>query len=132
MLPKSGDFIIITKAQKDEMLLYEYGIPAVAPCSENEFLSDAQYKKIKSRFKHCILLWDNDLPGISAANKIRKKYPDLEVVFLPIKGPDKDISDFRKAHGHKKTLELIEQTKAYYEKKWAEEEKFAWIKDCFE
>ena len=117
MLPKNGEFLVCTKSLKDVMLLYEYGIPAIAPCSENEFLSDTQYERIKSRFKHILLLWDNDLPGISAANKIRKKHPDIEVMFLPIKGPDKDISDFRKAHGNKRTLELIEQTKAYYEKK---------------
>jgi len=36
---------------------------------------------------------------------------------LPIHGGDKDISDFRKVHGHKKTLELIEKAKEYYEEK---------------
>lgn len=132
MLPKTGDYIVITKSLKDVMVLYEYGIPAIAPCSENEFLSDAQYDKIRSRFKHVLLLWDNDLPGISAANKIRKTHSDIEVLFLPIKGSDKDLSDFRKAHGTKKTLELIEQTKIYYEKKWSEEEKFAWVKDLID
>jgi len=38
------------------MLFYEFGIPAIAPCSENEFLSEAQYERIRKRFKHCILL----------------------------------------------------------------------------
>ena len=38
-------------------------------------------------------------------------------MFLPLKGPDKDISDYRKAHGLRKTQELIDKTKAYYEEK---------------
>jgi DNA primase len=99
------------------MVLYEYGIPAIAPCSENEFLSEVQYKKIKSRFKHIIVNFDNDKAGISSMRKLKKQYPELDFAFLPIHGGDKDISDFRKAHGHRKTLELIEQTKAYYAKK---------------
>lgn len=127
-IPKEGDFIVFTKSLKDVMLFYEFGIPAIAPCSENEFLSEAQYERIRKRFKHCILLWDNDLPGISAANKIRKKYPDIDVVFLPIHGGDKDISDFRKVHGHKKTLELIEKAKEYYEEKWRKEDEIREIK----
>lgn len=56
MLPKSGEFVIATKSLKDVCVLYEYGIPAIAPCSENEFLTDVQYEKIKKRFKHIGLL----------------------------------------------------------------------------
>ena len=67
MLPKTGDYVVVGKALKDVMTLYEYGIPAVAPCSENEFLSDVQYNKLKSRFKHILLLYDNDKPGLHAA-----------------------------------------------------------------
>lgn len=130
MLPKSGEFVVITKSLKDLCVLYEYGIPAIAPCSENEFLSDAQYERICKRFKHRLLLWDNDLPGVSSANKIRKKHSDIEVMFIP-KG-DKDISDYRKAHGHQKTLDLIEKTKAYYEEKWREEDEIGCLKDCFD
>jgi DNA primase len=99
------------------MVLYEYGIPAIAPCSENEFLSEAQYERIKARFNHVIVNYDQDRPGCTAMIKLREKYPELEFAFLPIHGGDKDISDYRKAHGHKKTLELIEKTKEYYEKK---------------
>lgn len=51
MLPESGDILIITKALKDVMVLYEYGIPAIAPCSENLFITEAQYNHLKERFK---------------------------------------------------------------------------------
>ena len=33
------------------MLLYEFGIPAVAPNSENQFVTESQLEKIKSKFK---------------------------------------------------------------------------------
>jgi DNA primase len=117
MLPKHGEYIVITKSQKDCMLLYEYGIPAIAPCSENEFLTEVQYNRIKSRFKHVICNYDNDLPGIHSMCKLKKKYPELEFAFLPIHGGSKDISDFFKNNGKRKTQELIDKTKAYYEEK---------------
>mgnify|MGYP002519459507 FL=1 len=41
-LPKTGDVLLITKSQKDVMLAYELGIPAIAPCSEVLFLSNKQ------------------------------------------------------------------------------------------
>lgn len=123
MLKKQGDdYIVVTKSLKDVMTLYEYGIAAIAPCSENEFLTESQYKRLKNKYKHVILLYDNDNPGLHSAWTIRKKFPDIEVIYLPINGGDKDISDFRKQHGHKKTLELINKTKAYYEEKWTKEE----------
>ena len=56
MLPKTGDSVVITKSLKDVMCLYEYGISAIAPCSENMFLTDSQYEKLKNRFKHIGLL----------------------------------------------------------------------------
>ena len=69
-LPKSGNFIIITKSLKDVMALWQFGIPAIAPNSENSFLSDIQYNKLKLKFKDIYLFYDNDLPGIKSANKI--------------------------------------------------------------
>ena len=42
MLPKHGEFIVITKSLKDVMVLYSFGIPAIAPISENCFVTDAQ------------------------------------------------------------------------------------------
>lgn len=117
MLPKEGgEYLVFTKSLKDVMTLYEYGITAIAPCSENLFVSETQYKKLQNKFWKRILLYDNDIPGVSAMAKIKKKYPDLKVMFLPRHGGDKDISDYRKAHGYKKTLELIEQSKNSYEK----------------
>ena len=113
-LPKSGDTLIITKSMKDIMCLYEYGITSIAPCSENVFVTDTQYKRLKSRFKYIFLLYDNDLPGIRASVKIHKQYPDIKVMFIPKKSGCKDFSDYRKTYGDKKTQELIKQAKEYY------------------
>lgn len=128
MLSKDGgDDLVITKSLKDVAVLYEYGITAIAPCSENVFITDAQYQKLKTKFKNIYLNYDNDEAGLKAMCKIKKQYPELKVLFLPRHGGDKDISDFRKAHGHKKTLDLINNIKECYAKKekcnwttWAE------------
>ncbi len=118
MLSKNGgDNLVITKSLKDVMVLYEYGITAIAPCSENLFVTDSQYDKLKKKYKNIYLFYDQDEPGIKAMCKIKKKHNDLKVLFLPRHGSDKDISDFRKAHGHKKTLELINKVKNYYGEK---------------
>lgn len=109
-----GDILVITKSLKDVLCLYEYGIPAIAPCSENEFVTEVQYQKLRNKFKHIFLLYDNDAPGIHASWKIHKKYPELPILFIPRKSGCKDFSDFRKKHGHKKTLQLIQQAKDYY------------------
>lgn len=96
---------------KDCMTLYSLGISAVAPISENCFVSDTQYAKLKEKFKHVFLLYDRDLPGVRASNKIHKSHPDLNIFLIPKKYECKDISDFHKKYGRDKTLELIEEAK---------------------
>lgn len=109
-----GDILVITKSLKDVMVLYEYGIQAIAPCSENVFVTDSQYQRLKAKYKHIFLLYDNDRPGQRASIRIHKQYPDLKILFIPKKSGCKDFSDFRKVHGDKKTRELIQQAKDYY------------------
>lgn len=108
LLPKSGELLVITKSMKDCMSLYECNIPAIAPNSETLFLTDAQYDNIAIKFKRIILLWDNDLPGVSNANKIRKKFPNLIVVFIR-RNISKDFSDLCKTKGVLKMLEAGEE-----------------------
>lgn len=99
------------------MLLYEFGITAIAPNSENLFVTDKQFAKLKSKFSKIVLFYDNDLPGIKNMNKIHKQYPELTTVFIPRKYAAKDISDFRKKYGKNKTQELINEALTYYGKK---------------
>ena len=103
------------------MTLYSLGITAIAPNSENLFITEAQYAKLKTKFKHIILFYDNDAPGIQGMRKIKKMYPELVATFIPRKCEAKDTSDFRKIYGEEKTLKLIEQAKEYYFK-WVEKD----------
>lgn len=96
------------------MCLYEFGITAIAPLSENQFVTDSQYLRLKEKFKQIVLLYDNDLPGVIGANKIHKTHPDLNVIIIPRSTGCKDISDYRKTYGYQKTLDLINQAKEYY------------------
>lgn len=105
-LPKDGDFIVVTKSLKDVMALYEFGITAIAPNSENLFLTEAQYIKLQNRFKDIYLLYDRDLPGVKAANKIRKQFKDLQILLVP---KVKDFTDYVKKYGVLKTLNLIDE-----------------------
>ncbi|MGL4372548.1 MAG: toprim domain-containing protein [Turicibacter sp.] len=109
MLPETGELVVITKSMKDAMLLYEMGINAIAPNSESTFVNELQLAKLKSRFKHVVVLYDNDLPGITAMNKFRK-LNDVKCIWLP-RNSAKDISDFYKKYGKKRTKELIEYGK---------------------
>ena len=105
-LPKSGEFVVITKSMKDVMSLYEFGITAIAPNSENLFLTEPQYNKIKSRFNQVYLLYDRDFPGVKSANKIRKKFKEVKVLLTP---KTKDFSDYVKKYGIMKTFKLVEE-----------------------
>lgn len=106
-LVKTGKLVVITKSMKDVLCLYSLGIPAIAPNSETQFISDKVLEELKQRFEHVVLLYDNDLTGVRFANKIRKQHPELIVTLIPRKTGTKDISDFYYKYGRNKTLDLI-------------------------
>ena len=116
-LPQNGDLLVITKSMKDVLVLHDMGIPAIAPCSEVLFLSDAQLEKLKQRFKKIIVFYDNDLPGIAGMNRIKKAHRELSYFFIPRKYGAKDVSDFVKKYGIKKTKQCVEQVKDYFEER---------------
>lgn len=108
MLPKSGgDLIIIQKSLKDVMLLYEFGIPSVAPNSENIFLSDEKLMKLKSKFKRIIVWYDNDAPGKAYLEKIKKEHPELDYFYIPEDFKEKDFSDFYKKYGKDEATKFL-------------------------
>ena len=106
-LPKNGKLLVITKSMKDVMCLYSLGIKAIAPNSENLFITDKVLEDLKKRFTYIVVFYDNDLPGISNMCKIKKEHPDLTFLWIPRKYNAKDISDFRKEYGEKKTKQFI-------------------------
>lgn len=112
-LPKSGKLLVITKSMKDCLSMYSCGITAIAPCSENLFVSDNVLEDLKKRFRYIVVFYDNDLPGISNMRKIQKDHPELNFFFIPRCYGAKDFSDFYAKYGRKVTLETI---KAYINK----------------
>ena len=113
-LPKTGDVLLITKSQKDVMLAYELGIPAIAPCSEVLFLSSKQIQHLKKRFKTIVVCYDTDITGIHNLKQIKIKHPDLHTFFIPRKYGVKDISDFFKKYGEEETRRLAGELLKYY------------------
>lgn len=108
-LPKQGKLLVITKSMKDVMCLYSCGITACAPNSETQFVSDSVLEDLKKRFKHIVVLFDNDETGISFMNRLKKKHPDLIYTWIPRHYNAKDISDYYKEYGRKETLNLIKE-----------------------
>lgn len=107
-LPDKGKLLVITKSMKDVMCLASLGITAIAPNSENIFISNNVLEDLKRRFKYIIVLYDNDSAGISNMKKIKRKYPDLIYFWIPRKYEAKDISDFYKKYGRYDTFKFIE------------------------
>ena len=105
---QKGDLLVVTKSMKDVMCLYSLGITAIAPNSENLFLTESQFEKLSKRFKKIVVFYDNDLPGIHNMNQIRKKF-NIDCIFIPRSYGAKDISDFHAKYGREKTLNLIER-----------------------
>lgn len=108
-LPKKSKLLVITKSLKDVMLLFTLGIAAIAPQSETQFISNDVLDVLKTRFKHIVLLFDNDQTGIEFTNKIKRKYDWIIPMIIPRKYGAKDISDFYKRYGRTQTLELIKE-----------------------
>lgn len=106
-LPKKGKLLVITKSMKDCLSMYSCGITAIAPCSENLFVSENVLEDLKKRFKYIVVFYDNDLPGISNMRKIRRTHPELNFFYIPRCYEAKDFSDFYAKYGRKKTLETI-------------------------
>jgi 5S rRNA maturation endonuclease (ribonuclease M5) len=111
-LPENGDIIIITKSLKDVMVLYELGYPAIAPQSENSTIPTKVVNDLKTRFEEVIILFDNDKPGLEAAEKLSIKQR-LKYTYLPLSYAllysVKDVSDAVKELGHITTIETIKQ-----------------------
>lgn len=108
-LPKNGKLLVITKSMKDVMCLYSMGISAISPNSEVLFIGENILDSLKKRFEYIVVLYDQDRTGLYNMAKIRHQYPTLLYAVIPKKYEAKDISDFYKKHGKKKTQNLIKE-----------------------
>lgn len=103
-LPWLGDLLIITKALKDVMVLDQLGYNAVAPHGENFVISKELMATIRHRFTRVVILYDNDGPGIRAAEALARKH-ELEAMFLP--EGTKDVSDFVESYDYDTLDQLL-------------------------
>ena len=112
-LPKTGDLLIITKSMKDVCAFYELGIAAVSPNSETLFIDDKKLTEFKQRFKHILVLYDNDRAGLHNMWLIRKQHPELNYYFLPWYLA-KDLTDSIKLVGMDNMREYINEFMSNY------------------
>lgn len=93
-------FLLITSSLKDIMSLksLKLNIDIVAPDSENTMIKKELMEQYIKTYKKIILMFDNDVPGITSMQKYKETYPSLEIAVLPM---SKDISDSIKDFGAK-------------------------------
>jgi hypothetical protein len=106
-LPKYGDIIVITKSMKDVMSLYEHGITAIAPNSENLIIAKNRINKMTNIYSRPFILFDNDLSGVQGAHKYKKSY-NCSCIFIKRKYA-KDISDLYKKSSSTQFWEIINE-----------------------
>lgn len=106
-LPERGRFLVITKSLKDVMTLYELGVPAIAPQSENLVLSSRQVNALANRFEYIITNGDWDDAGRRFMQKSRRAYKTICLSFTNPKEYGKDLSDYVKKFGIDKARALV-------------------------
>lgn len=106
-LPKFGEILVITKSMKDVMSLYEHGIVAIAPNSENLIITKNKINKMTNIYSRPFILFDNDLSGVQGAHKYKKSY-NCSCIFIKRKYA-KDISDLYKKSSSTQFWEIIDE-----------------------
>lgn len=109
MLPATGNVLVITKSLKDVMLLYQFGIPAIAPMSEAQIILPEMYLLLKTRFDNIYSFYDYDYIGIKSMQKMKRMY-GIQPLYLKPPQP-KDFTDFYEAYGENETQLLIQTVK---------------------
>lgn len=113
-LRDSSDLLIINKSMKDTMACRALGFDSVSPNSETTFPNEKQIEEFKKRFKHILVIFDNDKPGLHNLWLIRKKYPELNYFWIPKELGAKDLTDLIKLIGLDKVKELTNQFMSNY------------------
>ena len=111
---EGGNILIITKSLKDVMCLYEMGINAIAASSETTFIPESIIKKLRSKWKHIIILYDRDGPGMINARKYSKQYK-FDTLFVHKKFKSKDISDAVKNNSFREVKRWLSKELSKYD-----------------
>jgi hypothetical protein len=106
-------YLVITSSLKDLMCFNKLGIgnvECIAPDSENTMIGESVMSNLSKRYNSVIVLFDNDEPGIKAAQRYKDKY-GYNYVVLEM---SKDLSDSVKDYGieavRDKLLPLLKQS----------------------
>lgn len=99
LLPEKGNILIITKSYKDVIVWYKLGYPAIAPHSENMFISPFDLYELESRFKHIYINYDNDDTGVKKSIQYSSEH-NLKYFNLPISTNCKDPFQFVVCDGY--------------------------------
>lgn len=104
------DYLIITKSLKDVMCLYELGYDAIAPHSEGSYIPEEIMNDLKKHYKHFIVFYDNDDPGVKASRKLTElfnlHYFNIPKIYLEKYGI-KDSYDFISIIGSELLVKMI-------------------------
>ena len=103
---QKANYLIILSSLKDIMAFTRLGIKnieAVAPDSENTMIGEKAIGELKPHYEKIVVLFDNDDPGIKAAQRYKDKY-GFNTILLPM---EKDLSDSVKVHGIDKVREVL-------------------------
>jgi 5S rRNA maturation endonuclease (ribonuclease M5) len=111
-LQYDSKYLLIVSSLKDLLSFKKLGIgnvECIAPDSENTMIGESVINKLREKYSKIIVLFDNDEPGIKAAQRYQDKY-NIPHVILDM---SKDLSDSVKDHGiepvRDKLLSLLKQ-----------------------
>lgn len=99
-------YLLITSSLKDLMCFHKLGISnieVIAPDSENTMIGEKAMGELQQHYQKIIVLFDNDEPGIKAAERYKIKY-GFNYIVLPM---EKDLSDSVKMYGIEKVREIL-------------------------
>lgn len=113
-LRDSSDLLIINKSMKDTMACRALGFDSISPNSETTFPNEKQIEEFKKRFKHILVIFDNDKPGLHNLWLVRKKYPELNYFWIPKELGAKDLTDLIKLIGIEEVKKLVNKFMSNY------------------
>ena len=106
-LPETGELLIVTKALKDVMSIYDCtGINSIGLQSESVMMKQSVMDEYKSRFKKVICLFDNDAAGKKLSVEFTNTY-EIPHFFVPELPGVTDFSDLVKSIGVEKAKEFL-------------------------
>ena len=106
-LPECGDTLFITKSLKDVMVLSKLKFDAIAPQSENTAIPLDTIVKLKHSWNRVVIYYDNDVPGVAAAELHSELY---KTGYIHNKiGHPKDLSDYYVRYGGTDSYAMVKK-----------------------